>query len=73
MKKLNFRATEEASSHLQWSDNSHPVPWEDCRRDFLGGLLRLSPKVRATLAQGSNAKVQLPLSVGGPELRQRVS
>ena len=54
------------------SDNSHPVPWEDCRRDFLGGLPRVSPKLKRLLH-----KVQCESSVAfvgwWSELRQRVS
>ena len=37
------------------SNNSHSVPWEDCRRDFLGGLPRVSPKLKR-LAQGPTRK-----------------
>ena len=54
------------------SDNSHPVPWEDCWRDFLGGLPRVSPKLKRFLH-----KVQCESSVAfvgwWSELRQRVS
>ena len=54
------------------SDNSHPVPWEDCWRDFLGGLPRVSPKLKRLLH-----KVQCESSVDfvgwWSELRQRVS
>ena len=53
------------------SDNSHPVPWQDCRRDFLWGLLRLSPKLKRLLH-----KVQCESSVAvvgrWTEVRQRV-